>query len=203
MTDSRVQRFYCHHALFYDQTRWMFLRGRRRAVRQLQLQPDSAVLEVGCGTGMNFPYILSVLDRRDGQLVGVDFSTEMLRKARKKIDRKDFLKVELVRQDASNLALDRHFDAVLFAYSLSMIPEWEAALRRAYEHLRPGGRLVVLDFGDFGKWGVLAEPIRRWLRWFRVDPQRAFWRPIGEWFADLRVERYWGGYYVMATGRKK
>lgn len=181
----------------------MFLHGRRRAVRNLKLQSDSAVLEVGCGTGLNFPLIFKTLDRRSGYLAGVDFSPEMLKQARKKVHWSDRLHVELVRQDASRLALDRQFDAVLFAYSLSMIPDWEAALRRAYQHLRPGGRLVILDFGDFTRWGLSAGMIRRWLQWFRVDTRRTFWQPMAEWFTDLHVERRWGGYYILATGRKE
>ena len=68
--------------------------------------------------------------------------------------------------------LERPFDAVFFSYALSMIPPWREALAAGWENLRPGGRLFIVDFWDFGglpPWGGRA--LRAWLARFHTHPQ--------------------------------
>ena len=73
VSQSAVQRFYRYHAMVYDKTRWMILHGRRRAVEKMGLRPDSEVLEVGCGTGLNFRDALEPLDCGRGRWVWMDY----------------------------------------------------------------------------------------------------------------------------------
>ena len=159
-----VQRFYKYQAAIYDLTRWTLLLGRNSAVDALRLRPDASVLEIGCGTGLNFGPIQRRLNPTLGRIVGVDFSEHMLKRARRRVERRGWRNVELRAADATRLDLGRQFDAVFFAYSLSMIPDWRLALERAVAHLAPGGRIVVLDFGRFGKWGPMARVMRGFLR---------------------------------------
>jgi ubiquinone/menaquinone biosynthesis C-methylase UbiE len=121
---------------------------RRKAVAAMGLRPGDAALEVGVGSGRNLPYLLDAVGP-DGSVTGVDLSAGMLAEARKLLARRGAANVELVESDASTVALDRHFDAVLFSLSYSVIPAEvrPAALDRAWERLRPGGRLVVFDGG--------------------------------------------------------
>ncbi len=200
MTASAVQRFYRYHAHVYDATRWLILPGRAAAVTALGLRPHSTVLEIGCGTGWNFPLIAEQLDSQRGHVVGLDFSEPMLAKARKRLTAKGFGNFELIQGDASSLKLDRSFDAVLFAYSLSMIDDWEAAIARAVEHLAPGGRLVVLDFGDFDAWGPAAPAIRAWLGFHHVRVRRPYLQALARRLNTLRVWRGLGGYFFTAVG---
>jgi SAM-dependent methyltransferase len=73
----------------------------------------------------------------------------MLAEARKVIARRGAANVELIEADAATVELDRDFDAILFSLSYSVIPAGvrPQALDRAWERLRPGGRLVVFDGG--------------------------------------------------------
>lgn len=201
MATTAVQRFYRFHAHVYDSTRWLILRGRAAAVAQLALRPDSSVLEVGCGTGLNFRLVQRRLDPDRGRLVGVDFSPDMLRVAARRVRARGWPNVELVAADASRMQLDRRFDGVLFAYSLTMIPDWPAAIDRARAHLRPGGRLVVLDFGRFERWGPLGSLMRAWLRASHVDTLAPYEAKLREAFSDLRVTRWLGGYSFTAVGQ--
>jgi S-adenosylmethionine-diacylgycerolhomoserine-N-methlytransferase len=67
------------------------------------------------------------------------------------------------------------FENVLFSYSLSMIPDWRAALAAGSQGLSPAGRLHVVDFGDLTGLGRLAErAMRAWLRLFHVTPRVEF-----------------------------
>jgi S-adenosylmethionine-diacylgycerolhomoserine-N-methlytransferase len=202
LSQTAVQRFYRYHAYVYDSTRWMILHGRRHAVQRLMLRPNSQVLEVGCGTGLNFRYVLELLDSRQGRLTGLDFSEDMLARAARRTAAQKWSNVDLVHADAAELSLDRRFDAIFFAYSLTMIPDWPAALERAAAHLRPGGRLVVLDFGRFQGWGPFGALMRGWLRANHVETLRPYEQRLHELFPDLNVEYWLGGYNFTAVGRK-
>lgn len=202
MATTAVQRFYRYHALVYDFTRWTILHGRRRAVEKLELAPDARVLEVGCGTGLNFPYVLDKLDPQRGLLVGLDFSADMLRQAEKRVAAKGWSNVELLQGDVTAMQLGQKFDGILFAYSLTMIPDWSKAIDRVYEHLKPGGRLVVLDFSTFDSWGPLGTLMRGWLRLNHVEPQGAYVEKLRETFSKLDVSYWLGGYNFTAVGQR-
>jgi S-adenosylmethionine-diacylgycerolhomoserine-N-methlytransferase len=199
---TAVQTFYRYHAHIYDWTRWTILRGRKQAVARMRLRPDSDVLEVGCGTGLNFRYVLDQLDPEHGRLVGLDFSPDMLRRARKRVAAHGWKNVELVEADATELDLQRRFDGILFAFSITLIPNWRAALERAAQHLKPGGRLVVLDFGQFKSWGPLGALARGWLRFHYVETMREYEDGLREVFPDLEVHHWLGDYGLTAVGRR-
>lgn len=203
MTQTGVQRYYRYQAYVYDSTRWVILHGRRQAVARLELAPDSQVLEIGCGTGLNFQHILEHLAPDTGRLTGLDFSADMLQRAERRVAARGWANVDLVQADAGTLALNRRFDAVLFAYSLTMIPTWAAALERARDHLRPGGRLVVLDFGRFDGWGPLGALMRGWLRLNHVETLRPYEQELRELFGQIDVEHWLGGYNFTAVGWRK
>ncbi len=203
MSDTAVQRFYRFHAQVYDLTRWTILHGRARAVEDLGLTRESEVLEVGCGTGLNFRYALRKLDPQRGRLTGLDFSADMLRVAERRVAAEGWSNVELVQADATRMSLGRRFDGILFAYSITMIPDWPEALRRAFEHLKPGGRMVVLDFGTFHGWGPLAAAMRAWLRANHVETLRPYAEELGRICDETRVRNWLGGYNFTAVGRRR
>jgi len=202
VTQTAVQRFYRYHAHVYDGTRWLILHRRQQAVACLQLRPDSQVLDVGCGTGLNFRHILTRLDPRHATLTAVDFSADMLHRAARRVARNGWTNVRLIHADATTLALGRTCDAALLAYSLSMIPDWRTALRRVVEHLRPGGRLVLLDFGRFDGWGPLAPLWRGWLRLNHVETLRPYELALRDLLVDVEVQRWLGDYCFIASGRR-
>ncbi len=203
MSPSAVQRFYRFHARMYDSTRWMILHGRRAAVDRLRLRGDSQVLEIGCGTGLNFRYLMQRLDPSAGHLTALDFSGEMLERAERRIARRGWKNVTLLCADATRFSAPAGFDAILFAYSLTMIPNWPAALDRAYAHLQPGGRLVVLDFGMFDGWGPLGALMRGWLKLNHVETRAAYVDKLQQIFGRVQVRHWLGGYNFTAVGERE
>jgi len=124
------------------------------------------VLDVGCGTGLNFPLLLEAVGE-SGQVVGVDHSPEMLEVARRKTVRRRPGNVVLVEADAEQLGRlvvsgsdgpAPPFDAVLFTYSLSLMGDWEMAWRRASSLVRPGGRAAIVDMEPPHGWARLLGP---------------------------------------------
>jgi len=153
-----VKRFYRWNAPIYDLTRWTILRGRRAAVDALQLGGGDSVLEIGCGTGLNFARLRAAVGD-EGRIVGVDLSDHMLARAK----RRRTSNTELVRTDAATLALKQTFNGVLLTYAMTIMPQWEEVLARSIEHLALGGRLVVLDFGHSNNRFALH---RRFFSWY-------------------------------------
>jgi ubiquinone/menaquinone biosynthesis C-methylase UbiE len=163
-----ITRQYNRVAPFYRALSPLFLINpllRRKAIRAMALRPGDQVLEAGVGSGRNLPYLLDAVGPR-GSVTGIDLSAGMLAEARKLVARRGAANVELIESDAATVALDRDFDAVLFSLSYSVIPAdaRRRALARAWERLRPGGRLVVLDGGTARtRVGPLIAPIVRQL----------------------------------------
>ncbi len=138
--------YYKTQSHFYDATRWIFLYGRQRLVEKLDIRPGERVVEIGCGTGANFGSIQNRL-RNSGELIGIDCSAPMLRKAADRVLRNGWTNVRLIDLEYGNETVTRgRADVVLFSYSLSMIADWEMALACAHAELWPGGRAGVLDF---------------------------------------------------------
>src|SRR5260221_2731404 len=108
----------------------VFHPGRKEAVRIANDRPGQRILEVGVGTGLSLPFF-----RKDAQVTGIDVSTEMLDKARRRVARRKLAHVEaLVEMDAENLSFaDDSFDSVLALYVASVVPNparFAAEMRR-------------------------------------------------------------------------
>jgi ubiquinone/menaquinone biosynthesis C-methylase UbiE len=140
------------HAVLYDLTVWLMTLGRERAFRGkilslARLEPGEFVLDVGCGTGA-----LAIEAKRHvgqtGMVYGIDASPEMLARAHKKA-RKAGLEVVLKHAAAQALPFpDAQFDAVLSTMMLHHLPRKarEQCLRESRRVLKPGGRVLVVDF---------------------------------------------------------
>ncbi len=207
-TLPRISTMYRRDARWYDATRWTFLVGRARAVRECALSTGDTALEIGCGTGSNLARLARAAGS-SGHVVGFDYVAEMLAQAAPKAARltaKGYA-VTLRQGDASSLDLPPGLvpNAVLFSYSLSMIPQWRAALDRAYAVLAPGGRCVVVDFHDMQRWpGLLRRAVRSRLAQCGVDPDRDVHAELAARFgADAVGERHYRGRYARVVWATK
>ena len=160
-----VRRRYNRIAKFFVLFEWLFLvpRGiRREAVSRLELKPGARVLEVGCGTGRNLARLVQAVGEQ-GHVYGVDLSEGMLREARELSVKSGWCNVTLIESDAIEYTLPALVDGVIFSLSYAVIPRHRDALRRAWEHLRPGGCVVIMDAGlPSGFLGRLLHPFVEW-----------------------------------------
>ena len=137
----------------YDRTNYVLSWGMDMGWRKrllAYLPPDTGLCVLDLATGTGDVAILLSSDPRVGKVVGVDTSEGMLRIGREKIARASLgSKVTLLSGDALALDFpDQHFDAVTSAFGLRNFPDLMKGLREAYRVIKPGGRLVVLEFSS-------------------------------------------------------
>ena len=95
---------------------------RRRAVQALGLRPGDSVVDIACGTGLNFSLIEHVIGP-EGRIVGVDLTDAMLAQAQQRIETNGWSNVSLVQADAAEFDFPAEVDAILSTYALSHVPE--------------------------------------------------------------------------------
>lgn len=119
---------------------------RRRMVRLVQGFGPHTILDVATGTGDLA--VAMARKMRQATVVGVDLSAEMLAVAREKVARQGVAdRVTLQEGDAEQLAFaEGSFDAVTVAFGVRNFGDLQAGVREMYRVLKPGGRLVILEF---------------------------------------------------------
>ena len=117
---------------------------RDRTAAALDLDPGDTVVEMGCGTGANFPHVRRRIGPA-GRLIGVDFTRPMLERARRDVRRNGWENVEVVRADASRFDLREPVDAVFATFVVGMLADPAAVVDRWLDMLKPGGTLVLMD----------------------------------------------------------
>lgn len=158
---ERLEAFYRPQAGQYDRFRERLLHGRRELIGRLQVPAGGYLVELGAGTGRN----LLFFDQPGGEELGgevlgtgpaggrlaalgridlVDLCPALLTEARRRTAAMP--NVRVIEADACSYRPDTPVDCVYFAYALTMIPDWRAAIDNALAMLRPGGQLGVVDF---------------------------------------------------------
>jgi ubiquinone/menaquinone biosynthesis C-methylase UbiE len=117
---------------------------RLRAVQALDLRRGERVIEIACGTGLNFPLLEQAIGP-EGRIVGVDLTDGMLAQARHRIETNGWGNISLVQADAAEFDFPTEVDAILCTYALSQIPECADVIAHGVAALSAGGRWVVLD----------------------------------------------------------
>jgi S-adenosylmethionine-diacylgycerolhomoserine-N-methlytransferase len=195
----------------YDLTRKYYLLGRDRLIRGLAVPAGGTVLEVATGTGRNLALTAKLYP--DTRLFGFDISSEMLKSADINIaqggarSRTMLGLADATAFDPQALFGESGFDRVFISYSLSMIPDWEAALAQALSVVEPGGSLHVVDFGQQEALpGWFRGRLRAWLAKFHVTPRpdlfEAVERIAASQGAVAHVQALYRGYAWEAVIRK-
>jgi demethylmenaquinone methyltransferase / 2-methoxy-6-polyprenyl-1,4-benzoquinol methylase len=135
---------------------------KRRVVRLANVQSGDRALDLCCGTGD----ISFALAKNGAETIGLDFSEKMLEVAQRRFENSKLKTQNLnfIHGDAQQISFpDNSFDAMTVGYGLRNLTSWERGLEEMVRVAKPGGRIIVLDFGK---------------------PSNALWRKI--YFAHLR-----------------
>ncbi|TVQ33723.1 MAG: bifunctional demethylmenaquinone methyltransferase/2-methoxy-6-polyprenyl-1,4-benzoquinol methylase UbiE [Phycisphaeraceae bacterium] len=173
---DKVRRMFGAIAHRYDLNNRLHSFGRDRAWRRVAieeaaLRPGDTVLDVACGTGdLALAFARAGADR----VIGLDFTPQMLDVARHRAERAaDTRRVEWIEGDAMALPQeDASVDIVTIAFGIRNVTDPARALAEFRRVLRPGGRLVVLEFSE-PRSPLIARMNRFWCS--TVMPRTATW----------------------------
>mgnify|MGYP005992625593 FL=1 len=179
--------------------------GREAAFELLNLPVGSHVLDLGCGTGLNFAGLQRMIGPT-GSITGVDASPQMLEQARRRADRFGWSNVTLVAADATaltsaDLGEQAPFDAALSTYALSLMTPWQAALEAMIAATRVGGVVAVVDMqrpvGRAAGWTPLAKLA---CRLGGSDIEAHPWTAMTPLLRDLSTRAVRGGHIQIRVG---
>jgi ubiquinone/menaquinone biosynthesis C-methylase UbiE len=180
---------------------------RLRAVQALGLRAGDSVVDIACGTGLNFSLIEQVIGPH-GRIVGVDLTDAMLAQAEHRIATKGWRNISLVQADAAEFDFPTEVDAILCTYALSHVAECGDVIAHGAAALSRGGRWVVLDLkapDNPPRWlahvGIaLARPFGSIDEWIARRPWEAIRATMRETLADVSWTELFFGTAFLAAG---
>ncbi|MGG4340465.1 class I SAM-dependent methyltransferase [Paenibacillus lautus] len=117
----------------------IFLHARKQIFQETPFNNTQKILFVGVGTGAD----LELLNHYDLDITAIDFSPDMLRKARAKFKNS---RITFLEMDAQNMAFnDMSFDYVVGSLILSVVPDADKCFQEMGRVLKQEGRIVIFD----------------------------------------------------------
>lgn len=210
---EHIIRIYQKRATNYDITanlyylfgyrEWAY---RRMAVEALKLKQGDTVLDLACGTGINFPLYQQYIGQT-GRIIGVDLTGAMLAQAQRRVTDYGWKNVSLIQHDASTYRSPSPVNAVISTYAFSIFPNIERVINNIADLLHPCGRFVLLELQIPPYWPVwltssavaLMKPFALTDEWVNNRPWELIQRKMRLLFNDVHVdESYFGLTYIIS-----
>jgi demethylmenaquinone methyltransferase/2-methoxy-6-polyprenyl-1,4-benzoquinol methylase len=176
---------------------------RLRAVKRLRLQQGDCVVELGCGTVLNFASIVEQIGP-EGRLIGIDLSPKMLAYARNRVERTGWKNIELVRSDIVAYSFPEGVHGILSIGVLGYVAEYDRVIKAASHALVPDGRLAIMDGKRPDRLPVWAfNLIVRLSRSFGVTSEyfdKRTWESVERYFRETTFEQMYGGMLYISSG---
>jgi demethylmenaquinone methyltransferase/2-methoxy-6-polyprenyl-1,4-benzoquinol methylase len=210
LSKQTIQGMYDSGAKYYDLTTQLYrLIGlrmnayRSRAVKLLGIKRGDFIVELGCGTGLNFPFLMEKIGP-NGRLLGVDLTSGMLEQARNRVERSGWKNIELIQSDIADYYIPKDVNGVLATGVFGYVSEYERVIQKTSEALVPGGRLVILDGKQPGNLPLWLFKLVLWLgrpfgftrEYFNVSP----WESVERYFKESSFEEMYGGLLYLSSG---
>lgn len=199
---AEAARRYAKLAATYDRRVVLVGRWRIAAARRLRLEPGDHVLDVGCGTGANFPLLVAAVGDQ-GRVTGIELSSEMAEAARRRAGDAGWSNVEIVVGNATTAPLPEGADGALFflTHDLMRTPE---ALRRVVAACRPGASVVAFGPKRASRWAWPVNALVRSISKTYVTTFEGFdapWSHLEPLLDDFKVQPAALGSVYFARGR--
>ena len=209
------REWYLAGARFYDALSgecMVYRAGRVAGIRLLRAKAGNVVLDVGCGTGLNFPLLAEAVGP-SGLVIGLDRSPEMLAVARRRVARQGLNPVRLLEADATsfpesliNALIESTgrapgVDALFSSYAMSVIPDWRAAWHASLTVIKHAGRVAIVDMqSPTGLARVFSPLAHLACALGGSDIHSRPWTAVEADCTDVVVENLRGGHIVAAAG---
>ncbi len=178
---------------------------RRKAVQALNLQRGDIVVEIGCGTGLNFSLLQNYV-RPEGKIIGVDLTDAMLEQARRRVKENKWLNVELAQSDAPEFQFPGKVDGILSTFAITLVPEFDKVIQAGSKSLSAGKKLAILDFKMPASRFSLFAPLLAFLtKPFGVSMElsaRHPWESVQKYLKKFSMKEFYMGFVYIASGEK-
>lgn len=136
---------------------------RREIIEGLGLKKGDTVLDIGCGRGLNFPFLQEKIGN-EGKIIGIDYTKAMLDEAMARIKRRGWGNITLIHGDAVriNEFVKTEADAAISTYCFTLLYDIERAFLNTLKVLKDKGPIAILDVKRTrpeNKLAKLAHPI--------------------------------------------
>lgn len=180
---------------------------REKAVRALNPRRGDTVVEIGCGTGLNFPLLQEAVGP-EGTIIGVDLTDAMLEQARRRVRERGWQNVRLVRSDAAAFEFPTGVDGIVLTFALTLVPEFDLVIPNGCRALKPGKRWVIADFKMPSN--VLLVRLAPLLATILVRPfggtlemaNRHPWESMSKYLQNVEMTEFYGGIAYVAVGER-
>jgi ubiquinone/menaquinone biosynthesis C-methylase UbiE len=185
----------------YDRHMRRFARWQRMAIERLQLQSGESVVDVACGTGLNFG-LLEAAVGPTGRIIGIELSPEMLSQARERVAAQAWENVSLIEAPVEKAATNSVADAALFSFTHDVLQS-RVAIANVVAHLKPRARVASVGAKLAGRWSPLVNMlVRRSARPYMTTYRGLDrpWRELERYVHEFDVKSLaLGGAYVASA----
>jgi len=200
---QRWAKYYDLAVILYYLAGMRIGRWRQMVMDALALRHGDTVIEIGCGTGLNFARLEQAVGP-GGRIIGIDISEAMLDVARARIHRAGWRNVELVRCAAADYRFPDNVDGIFAAGVLTYEPEFDDVVAHGAKALAPGRRLVVLDYKRPDGWQRHLAPLFTALgSAFGVSQalmERRIWESVQRHLRNTQMTELYGGFVYIVAG---
>lgn len=137
----------------------MFKKYKEKTYHESSLKLGDRVVVFCCGTGLDFFHIINRIGS-EGRITGVDFSTKMLEKAKKRCKQYGWKNIELIEADVTDPGIlnNRTFDAGICTLGISIIPDYKKAYNNLVSLVKEGGEIIIGDMQLAKDWYSRFNP---------------------------------------------
>lgn len=177
------------------------------AVKDMHIQSDDHILDLGCGTGKNASLMAKSLGEK-GRITGIDVSPVMGKQFKEKHGADSRFEFKQERIDIP-FKLEKSYDKILISFVIHGLPHEHRKnlIQNAYDHLKPGGKLLILDFAEFN---MDEMPLHHRFIFKTVECKYAFDYIKRDWksilsdfgFSDFEEKKYMKKYTRLLTAVK-
>ena len=208
---NEIRDLYRRRAKHYDFAVWTYrligLREktyRQHTVAALSLGPGDTVVDLACGTGLNFQF-LQPLITSEGRIIAIDLTDAMLDVAHSRAQSAGWHNIEFVQADMAEYEFPAGIAGVVSTFAISLVPNFDQVIHRGAVALRRGGRLAILDIKTPKHWPIWMARLTAWInRPFGVTfetTNRRPWESIQKHLQEVCFREYFFGYLYLSVGQ--
>jgi ubiquinone/menaquinone biosynthesis C-methylase UbiE len=183
---------------------------RKEAVKLLNLERGDLVVDIGCGTGLNFALLQEAIGP-EGRIIGVDLTDAMLDQARQRVAAHGWKNVELVQCDATQYQFPIQVDGIISTFALTFVPNCERVIQHGCRALAPERRWVVLDMAWPARWPLWWRHLLFFLRLPSYGitsdvvlrrPWQTIWSTMERHLVNVARKQFWMGFFYLDSGEQ-